>query len=58
MKSYVMTTGALFSIMAVAHLLEVFDRRHLSISDVVLIGAAIGLALWAWRVSRALALKS
>jgi hypothetical protein len=54
MKAYVTITGALFGLMTLAHGYEVFDRGRVFGSDAVVVGVAASLAVWAWRVSRAL----
>lgn len=52
MKTYVITTGILFGAIAVAHVFEIIDRRHLYASDAIVLAVSIGLALWAWRLLR------
>ena len=55
MKTYVMTTGTVFALIVVAHLLRMFaEGAHLlrEPSYLVLTAAAAGLALWAWRLLR------
>ena len=53
MKAYVMTTGAVFGLIAVVHLLRVVAEGPHLLADpvwVLLTAAAGALALWAWRV--------
>ena len=55
MKAYVMTTGAVFGLLTLAHLLRmIVEGRHLATNPVfVLITVAAGsLCLWAWRLLR------
>jgi hypothetical protein len=54
MKAYVTITGILFGLLTLAHGYEVVDRGRLFGSDVVVVGVAASLAVWAWRVSRTL----
>lgn len=55
MKAYVMTTGAVFGLLTLAHLWRIIEEgRHL-VTDpwYVLITIAAGaLSLWAWRLLR------
>jgi hypothetical protein len=55
MKAYVMTTGALFGLVTVAHGWEVVDRGRFYGSDAVVVAIAASLAVWAWRVARVIA---
>jgi hypothetical protein len=53
MKAYVMTTGALFGLLTLAHLLRIFQEgRHLATDPwyLLITGAAAALGLWAWRL--------
>ena len=52
MKAYVMTTGALFGLLTVAHLLRMVDeRRFLTDPWYILITAATAvLSAWSWYV--------
>ena len=52
MKAYVMTTGALFGLLTVAHLLRmVAERRLLTDPWYILITAATAvLSVWSWYV--------
>ena len=54
MKAYVMTTGAVFGLLTLAHLLRIIVERHLATDPLyILITIATGgLCLWAWRVLR------
>jgi hypothetical protein len=55
MKAYVMTTGAVFGLLTLVHLLRIFvEGRHLATDPFYLLItlAAASLCLWAWRVLR------
>ena len=55
MKTYVMTTGAIFGLLTLAHLLRIIaEGTHLARSPwYVLITVAAGaMCLWAWRLLR------
>jgi hypothetical protein len=52
MKAYLVTTGILFALVAVAHVYEVIDRARLFASDVIIVALAGALAVWAWRLAR------
>jgi len=52
MRVYVLTTGALFAIITVAHVAEMVQRSRLYISDAIVIPLGAGLAVWAWWVAR------
>jgi hypothetical protein len=52
MRAYVLTTGAVFALITVAHVWEMADRSHVFISDAIVIALSAGLAVWAWRVAR------
>jgi len=55
MKAYVMTTGAVFGLLTLAHLLRIIvEGRHLATDPVYILitVAAASLCLWAWRVLR------
>ena len=55
MKAYVMTTGAVFGLIALAHLLRILaEGPHLATDPffVLLTVLATALSLWAWRVLR------
>jgi len=52
MKAYLVTTGVLFAVITVAHVLEVVDRRRLFASDALILAVSVGLSVWAWRLVR------
>jgi hypothetical protein len=55
MKTYVMTTGAIFGLLTVAHLWRIVEERPLLSADpwyVLITLAAAALCLWAWRLLR------
>ena len=55
MKAYVMTTGAVFGLLTLAHLLRmIVEGRHVAMDPLfVLITVAAGsLCFWAWRLVR------
>ena len=55
MKAYVMTTGAVFGLITLAHVLRIIaEGPHLVTEPwyVLLTVAAAALALWAWRLLR------
>jgi hypothetical protein len=55
MKAYVMTTGTVFGLLALAHLLRIFvEGRHLATNPlyILITLAAAGLCVWAWRLLR------
>ncbi len=55
MKAYVITTGAVFALLTLAHLLRIImEWPHLAKEPFFLLitVAAAGLSLWAWRVLR------
>jgi hypothetical protein len=55
MKAYVMTTGAVFALLTLAHLLRIVaEWPHLARDPLFLLItlAAAGLCLWAWRLLR------
>jgi hypothetical protein len=55
MKAYVMTTGAVFGLLTLAHLLRIIDEGpHLATDPwwVLITVAAGALCLWAWRLLR------
>ena len=57
MKAYVMTTGAIFGLITLAHVWRVFAEGPRLATEpwyVLITLAAAGLCLWAWRVLRAL----
>lgn len=57
MKAYVVTTGTVFGLLTVAHLLRVVDEGPQLLKNpwwVLITAAAAGLSLWAWRVLKTL----
>jgi hypothetical protein len=57
MKAYVITTGAVFGLLTLAHIARVFaEGPHLATDPffVVITIAAAALCFWAWRVLRLL----
>ena len=57
MKAYVMTSGAIFGLITLAHVWRVFAEGPRLATEpwyVLITLAAAGLCLWAWRVLRAL----
>lgn len=55
MKAYVMTTGTLFGLLTVAHLLRIIQEgRHLATDPLFILStvAAGSLGVWAWRLLR------
>ena len=54
MKAYVMTTGAVFGLITLAHVLRIFAEGHLAADPwfVLLTVATAMLSFWAWRLLR------
>ena len=55
MRVYVMTTGTLFGLVALAHLWRVIEERHSLATDpwfLLITLIAAGLSVWAWRLLR------
>ncbi len=55
MKAYIMTTGAVFGLIALAHVLRIVAEGPRLATDpffVLLTVLAAALSLWAWRVLR------
>jgi len=52
MKPYLITSGALFGLIAAAHLLEVIDRGHLHAMDLLVFAVSGSLCFWAWWLLR------
>lgn len=53
MRAYILTSGAIFGLITIAHLLRmVMEGRHLVTEPVyiLLTIASAALAIWAWRV--------
>ena len=56
MKAYIVTTGTLFGLIVVAHLLRIVAEPHLAADPwyILLTAAAAGMSVWAWRAARSL----
>ena len=56
MKAYIVTTGTLFGLIVVAHLLRILAEPHLAADPryILLTAAAAGMSVWAWRAARSL----
>jgi hypothetical protein len=55
MKAYVMTTGAVFGLITLAHVLRIIAEGPHLLSEplwVLLTAATAGLSVWAWRLLR------
>lgn len=55
MRLYVLTTGVIFALLAVAHLFRVFHEAHHLASDpwfLIITLVAAGLSVWAFTVAR------
>lgn len=52
MKAYLITTGILCALVAVAHVFEVIDRSHVFASDAIIVALSAALAVWAMRLAR------
>ena len=55
MKAYVITTGAVFGLIVVAHIWRVIEEGHALAKDplyIIITLAAAALCLWAWRLLR------
>jgi hypothetical protein len=55
MKAYVITTGLLFGVLTVAHLLRIaLENRNLATDPfyVLITAATAALGVWAWRLLR------
>jgi len=52
LKAYLVTTGILFAVITVAHILEIVDRSRLFASDVVIVAISAGLSVWAFQLAR------
>ena len=54
MRAYVITTGALFGLLTIAHIVKVILERRLVPDPVFIIFTLISavLTIWAWRVLR------
>ena len=56
MKAYIVTTGTLFGLIVVAHVLRIVAEPHLATDPwyILLTAAAAGMSVWAWRAARSL----
>ena len=56
MKAYIITTGTLFGLIVVAHVLRVVEEPPLAADPwyILLTAAAAGISVWAWRLVRTL----
>ena len=55
MKAYVVTTGALFAVLTLAHLARMIQEGRQTATDpwyILITALAAALSLWAWRVLR------
>lgn len=55
MKVYVITTGAVFGLLTLVHLLRIIvEGRHLATDPIYILITVVagGLCLWAWRLLR------
>ena len=55
MKTYVMTTGVIFALLVLAHIVRVAGGETALVRDPFFIGATIvplALCVWAWRLLR------
>ncbi len=55
MRTYVMTTGVIFALLAVAHLYRIVAERHSLATDpwfLIITGVAAILSVWAFTVAR------
>ena len=55
MRAYVMTTGAVFGLLTVAHVWRVIEERPSLVTDpsyILITVVAAALCLWAWRLLR------
>jgi hypothetical protein len=53
MKAYIMTTGSVFGLITIAHILRIIEEGPHLLTEplwVILTLAAAGMALWAWRL--------
>ena len=56
MRTYVITTGTVFALLALAHVWRiVMERQSLATEPdfVIITGIAFALSIWAWRLVRA-----
>lgn len=57
MRAYLITSGAIFGLLTIAHILRIaFENRHLATDPVFILItlASAALCVWAWRVVRGL----
>ena len=57
MKAYILTTGALFGLIVLAHLARMIKEGTETLTEPLFVGMtilAIGLCVWAWRLFRSL----
>ena len=54
MKTYVITTGALFGLLTLAHIWRAIDERHLATDPwyILITVASAALCVWAWLLLR------
>jgi uncharacterized membrane protein len=54
MKAYVITTGAVFGLLILAHIWRIFAEPHLATDPwfILITVAAAALCFWAWRLLR------
>jgi hypothetical protein len=54
MRAYILTSGSIFALILVAHVLRIFQEPHVLREPfwILLTLAAAGLAFWAFRVAR------
>jgi hypothetical protein len=59
MKAYIITTGAIFGLITLAHFWRIAEEPHLAKDPffLVLTVAAAALCVWAWRVLRRLSVS-
>ena len=56
MKAYIVTTGTLFGLIVVAHVLRIVAEPQLATDPwyILLTAAAAGMSVWAWRAAKSL----
>ena len=56
MKAYIVTTGTLFGLIVVAHVMRAVEEPHLATDPwyILLTAAAAAISLWAWRLLKTL----
>ena len=53
MKAYIMTTGSVFGLITIAHILRIIEEGPHLLTEplwIILTLAAAGMAVWAWRL--------